>query len=221
MDDIAASLVKQIRELHPDGPYYLGGLCGGGLMAYAIASQLMAQGQQVALLALFEPHTGYCDSLRHSKGRQPDRLYQRIKFHLVNLQQLKVKEARTYIRDHIRERTTVYFRYLNRLLESTFRDLGSRTHKVQQRNIRNILDDAYREYRPQPFTGQVTLFQATHREPQGDWERQYWAGLAATLEIHEIAGYSNWLVRFFIAPGVDALAKVLGKYLPEAQEIKG
>ena len=34
MENIAACLVKQIREFQPEGPYCLGGFCAGGLMAF-------------------------------------------------------------------------------------------------------------------------------------------------------------------------------------------
>jgi aspartate racemase len=219
MEDIAACLAKQMRELQPDGPYYLGGICAGGLMAYATASRLLAQGQQVALLALFEPHTSYYDHyIEHSNGFRLGWLGQRVKFHLGNLQQLEVKEASAYMRDHIRERSRVLFSKLNRLLHKTLIDLRPSMHNGRLRNIRDILDLAYRAYRPQPFPGQVVLFQATHREPGGDWERWCWAGLATTLEIHEIPGYSNWIVRFFLEPNVDILARRLSAYLPKAQE---
>jgi amino acid adenylation domain-containing protein len=217
MEDIATCLAKQIRELHPDGPYYLGGLCGGGLMAYATASQLMAQGHRVALLALFEPHTGWNDYyVGHANGFRPDWLRRRIKFHLGNLLRMETKDAPAYIRDHIRERAKVYVRNLNRLFRNSLIDMP-RMPSARLRNILDTLDLACRRYHPQPLAVQVTLFQATHREPGGDWERQYWAGLATTLEIHEIPGYSNWLVHFFLEPNVDILAKRLKVYLPETQ----
>lgn len=215
MEDIAVCLAKQMRELQPDGPYYLGGICGGGLIAYATASYLLAQGQQVVLLALFEPHTSYYDYyVEHSNGFRLDSLCRSVKFHLENMQRLEIREAQAYMRDHIRERNRILFSTLNRLLQKTLNDLRPRMHNGRLRNIRDILGLAYRAYRPRPFTGQVALFQASHREPGGDWERQYWAGLASTLEIHEIPGYSNWLVRFFLEPNVNILAKILSTYLP-------
>ena len=222
MEDVAVCLAKQIREVQSDGPYYLGGLCGGGLVAYETASQLMAQGEQVALLALFEPHPSfYADYVVHSKGLKPARMKQRLEFHLRNLWQLEAKEARWYIRDHFRERTRVHLRYLNRLFWETLSGLRPGMRNGQLRNIRDILDSAYRDYRPRPFTGQVVLFQATHREPGGDWEREYWAGLAPTLRTYEVLGYSNWLVRFFLEPNVEILASRLRGYLPGAQDARG
>ncbi len=222
MEDIAACLAKQMRELQPEGPYYLGGICGGGLMAYATASYLLAQGQQVATLALFEPHPSYYDYyVEHSIGFRLGWLSRRVKFHFENLQRLETKDARVYMRDHIRERSKVFFTTLNRLLQKTVSDLRPSMHNGRLENIRDILGRAYRAYRPQPFPGQVALFQATYREPGGDWERQYWTELATKIAIHEVPGYSNWIVRFFLEPNVEILASRLQAYLPGVQNAGG
>jgi hypothetical protein len=97
-------------------------------------------------------------------------------------------------------------------------------HNGRGRNIQDILGGpACRAYLPEPFVGRVALFQATHREPESDWERQYWVGLAPNLEIHEVPGYSNWIVRFFVEPTVEILASKLRAYLPgcETPEAEG
>ncbi|HXC25701.1 MAG TPA: amino acid adenylation domain-containing protein [Gemmatimonadaceae bacterium] len=52
MEDIGARFVQEIRHIQPHGPYYLSGLCIGGIVAYEIAQQLMAQGESVDLLIL-------------------------------------------------------------------------------------------------------------------------------------------------------------------------
>lgn len=214
MEGIAACLARLIRGVQPGGPYYLGGLCGGGLVAYETACQLAAEGQQVGFVALFEPHPGYYDYYEvHSNRFGAGWLNKRLKFHLGNLQQLEFKEAEAYIRDHLRERSTVLFDDLKRLFRNTVDRLRPRTHNGQLTNIRDILGVAYRGYRPRPFAGAVLLFQATRREPGGEWERQYWAGLANRLETHEIPGYSNWLVRFFVEPNVEMVANKLRAYL--------
>ena len=51
---MAAHYLTEIRALHPEGPYFLGGACFGGILALEVAQQLHAQGQQVALLVLFD-----------------------------------------------------------------------------------------------------------------------------------------------------------------------
>jgi amino acid adenylation domain-containing protein len=211
MEDIAACLAGLIRGLQPNGPYYLGGLCGGGLVAYETARQLIAQGKEIGLLALFEPHTGHYDYRAHSTGFRIARLSRRLKFHLANLHQLEFKEAETYIRDHVRERSRVLLGSLKSLFWKTLEHL--RLRNGQLTGIRNILGRAYHAYRPLPLMGPVLLVQATRREPGGEWEREYWAALADQLEVREIPGHSNWLVRFFMEPNVELLAKIISDHL--------
>ena len=52
--DMAAHYITRIRALQPQGPYYLGGLCAGGVIAFEMARQLQRQGQPVGMVALFE-----------------------------------------------------------------------------------------------------------------------------------------------------------------------
>jgi pimeloyl-ACP methyl ester carboxylesterase len=55
---MAADYIQALRSVQPEGPYYLGGFCGGGLLAFEVAQQLRAQGQEVNLLVLIEPRAG-------------------------------------------------------------------------------------------------------------------------------------------------------------------
>jgi amino acid adenylation domain-containing protein len=50
---MAERYVDELRRFQPEGPYCLGGYCFGGNIAYEMARLLEAQGQSVALLALF------------------------------------------------------------------------------------------------------------------------------------------------------------------------
>jgi FkbH-like protein len=55
--EIAARYLTEIRAVQPHGPYFLGGQCSGGTIAYEMAQQLQAEGEEVALLALLDtPH---------------------------------------------------------------------------------------------------------------------------------------------------------------------
>ncbi|MCM1984681.1 amino acid adenylation domain-containing protein [Lyngbya confervoides] len=51
---MAADYCQAIQAIQPHGPYLLGGLCAGGVLAFEVALQLQAQGKSVALLALME-----------------------------------------------------------------------------------------------------------------------------------------------------------------------
>ena len=50
---MAEKYVARLRQIQPNGPYYLGGTCNGGMVAFEMARQLQAAGENVALLALF------------------------------------------------------------------------------------------------------------------------------------------------------------------------
>jgi thioesterase domain-containing protein len=54
IEDTAAFYVREVREIQPVGPYFLGGFCFGGVVAFEMARQLSAQGQDVALVAIME-----------------------------------------------------------------------------------------------------------------------------------------------------------------------
>jgi amino acid adenylation domain-containing protein len=218
MEEVVAGLAQQIRELQPEGPYYLGGICGGGLMAYATATHLIANAQQVGLVALFEPHTSYYAAfVEHSNGLGLSWIGKRAKFHIENMRPLDRKDTLAYIGDHFRERSRVFSDVLNGFVQKTVNDLRPRSDNGRERTIRQIMGPAWRDYRPQPLYAQVALFQATRRDPGGEWERQYWMDLASKLDVYDVPGYSNWIVRFFIEPNVGILASKLRSYLPGAR----
>lgn len=57
IEEMASLYIRSIQaEIQPHGPYFLGGYCFGGLVAYEMARQLTAQGEEVALVALFETY---------------------------------------------------------------------------------------------------------------------------------------------------------------------
>jgi thioesterase domain-containing protein len=52
--DMAAYHIARIRSVQPQGPYLLGGMCAGAVIAFEMALQLQAQGEVVALVALLD-----------------------------------------------------------------------------------------------------------------------------------------------------------------------
>jgi thioesterase domain-containing protein len=84
---IAAEHLRSVRAVRPRGPYALGGWCNGGLLAYEMARQLRAAGEEVDLLVMMDPvglvYPRYLrvahrlvrevgDALRVGRGRQLD-----------------------------------------------------------------------------------------------------------------------------------------------------
>jgi thioesterase domain-containing protein/acyl carrier protein len=68
LSDMAGKYARAMRRIQPKGPYYLGGSCFGGIVAFETARQLRASGTEVALLVLIDTSTpGYPSFGRHWK----------------------------------------------------------------------------------------------------------------------------------------------------------
>jgi thioesterase domain-containing protein len=53
VEDMASHYLQEIRTIQPKGPYFLSGFCFGGMVAYEMARLLKIQGEEVALVVLF------------------------------------------------------------------------------------------------------------------------------------------------------------------------
>ncbi|ULA67915.1 MAG: Putative Multi-domain non-ribosomal peptide synthetase [Nitrospira sp.] len=56
VEEMAAHYIEEIRSVQPQGPYFIGGTCTGGLAAYEIAQQLTAKGEEVILAVMESWH---------------------------------------------------------------------------------------------------------------------------------------------------------------------
>ena len=54
IQDMAADYIAALRTVQPQGPYFLGGWSFGGLVAFEMAQQLLAAGDEVAMLAVLD-----------------------------------------------------------------------------------------------------------------------------------------------------------------------
>ena len=54
LEDMAEHHIAKMRSVQPQGPYFVGGMCAGGVIAYEIARRLQAQGETVGMVALID-----------------------------------------------------------------------------------------------------------------------------------------------------------------------
>lgn len=87
---MAASYIRELRAFHAHGPYLLGGLSFGGIVAFEMARQMEEEGCEVGLVALF-------DSLCPGHAL-PLPLQRRLFFHGRRLMRLKLREKLSYLR---------------------------------------------------------------------------------------------------------------------------
>ena len=58
-EEAAKEFLADLRAVQPKGPYQLGGDCAGGIVAFAMAEELLRLGEEVRLLVMFDTYRPY------------------------------------------------------------------------------------------------------------------------------------------------------------------
>ncbi len=206
-EDISSALVRQLQEVQPEGPYFLAGLCVNGVIAYEMAKQLVEQGQQIALLAMFDAQNpAYYENF--SQQSRAELLLRRTGHHLRNFRRQKLTEYVNERMAGIHRRASVrYWRMRHSLSWSV-------DHKHLQ-DLDTIVHPASFVYRPEAYPGQVVFFQSTDW-PHGQYWDFYasWNGLVGGgVRVFKISGGHESM---FHEENVDLLASELDGCLSEA-----
>jgi phthiocerol/phenolphthiocerol synthesis type-I polyketide synthase E len=176
VEDMAALYVKEIRKVRPLGPYFLGGYCGGGTIAYEVAQQLSRSGDRVALLALF-------DSMNWSVFPPPTPLKksyyncQKLVFHAKNFLRLDWEGQSKFFREKLQILRSRIPIWRAMLLARLFRNSGP--ERSESRILGEIWennDRAFSRYVPVPYSGVVTDFRPLKQyrmfdNPDARWDR--------------------------------------------------
>jgi amino acid adenylation domain-containing protein len=217
VEDMAAHYIKEMRELQPEGPYFIGGRSLGGMVAFEMAQQLKAQGQTIGLLALLDTYpSGYAKLFRNEKTLRAAlrRGLKRTKAHLANLQTLSVSDGLSYLKRKAlfapRKMKSQIWRRVNQSYENLGRPLPRMLN-----DIKEINSLAVRNYVPQVYDGKVTLFWASEDLRTSIDLVEGWRVLAGGgIEVHEIPGSHLDIVK---EPHVQELAKKLHGCLMQAR----
>ncbi|MEI6514076.1 MAG: thioesterase domain-containing protein, partial [bacterium] len=165
MEDLASHYIKELQQLQPHGPYYLTGFSFGGLIAYEMACQLVANGHRVNLLALLDTH------LKWEKQSKP---YHRI---IHQLFKLSPRESLLQIKNKLDYLLTP---------EDQSTDFWPHIFKVGPDLA------CWKGYQTKPYKGRVILFQASERDsifftpiaPEQAWKEL----LGDRLEVQQLSG---------------------------------
>ncbi|MDK2979749.1 MAG: hypothetical protein PWQ55_96 [Chloroflexota bacterium] len=221
VEDMAAYYLKEMREIQPHGPYYLGGYSFGGTVAYELAQQLAAAGERVALLAMFDTVIveNMPAELRPSKWMHLLDEIQRGGFVLkkwLGLSWPKKSEYLVKMVRYVRNRFTAlrkHEKYVNpQVREDRERWLRKPPafQKVETANAR-----ALGAYVTEPYPGKVTLFKARQREwsevvrPEPLWRRL----TGGQLDVYVCDGNHSSIL---LEPNVASLAQAMREALARA-----
>ncbi|HEV7514934.1 MAG TPA: thioesterase domain-containing protein, partial [Thermoanaerobaculia bacterium] len=210
VETMAASYVAAVKAAQPEGPYRLGGWSIGGVIAYEMAQQLRASGDEVALLALL-------DSLAPARSRMPEETeIEEIDESLLLAglaRDLGGLSGRPVALDPAElsgldpeaglARVVERVRAAGALPAGLGEEQIGRLWRVFRANVR-----AVRAYAPAPYAGEAVLFVTAENPERGrlgralGWERL----MDGRLAIRQLPGDHYSLLR---GPGVEELASTL------------
>ena len=216
LEEVSMHLAQAIRGHQPHGPYFVGGFCFNGVLAYEIARQLSAQGEKVALVALIEadnPAHTRSFSKRTQAVELAGRLrWKRIKSHVARLTELTGRDWKEYWTTRWADLRADWLDFVFQArLDLEYRLTG------RLRTLKQMLYLAGEAHHPRPYSGRVAYFLCADRaaKPQGKPDGGWAPYVRGHFEAHEIPGDHLGILA---APGVDILAEKLRACLFAAQE---
>jgi phthiocerol/phenolphthiocerol synthesis type-I polyketide synthase E len=174
VEEMAALYVKEIRRVQSHGPYFLGGYCMGGTVAFEVAQQLQGEGESVALLALFDTMNWHKIPL--TIWSKSSHATQRLFFHAASFFSVDSGGKARFLKekfDALRNRIPVWRGILLSRFSKGSSDPVSDSvlGKIWQAN-----DRASWNYIPKPFPGMVTDIRPAKQyrvfsKPDLKWDR--------------------------------------------------
>jgi thioesterase domain-containing protein/acyl carrier protein len=165
---MAAEHLKEIRKVQPRGPYYISGSCVGGVVAFELAQQLRAAGEEVPILILID--SNYPTRPRMIRNQLVNLWSDTLPPGVIRPAGLRGVAARA------RDRAKV-------LLSPTEEQrIGMRRSAIGNRYLRRIL-----AYRPERYEGKLTFLACEDREVE-DAARVWKDVAAAGLEVRYLPG---------------------------------
>jgi thioesterase domain-containing protein/acyl carrier protein len=212
IEEMADRYIGEVRAVQPEGPYYLGGLSFGGLIAYEMAQRLQAQGEQIALLGLIDTYYPY----KPNEVGFGQRIASWVATHHERYGALPREERGQYVRNRLRHAYLLSVNGLKRRLYG-FRAGGDPEKVVNVgRRIRYANTIAFENYTPPPYTGGATYFRAKRSASRPKIVQERWRDLiAGPLDIYPIPGRHSALLD---EPHVQGLAHALDEALRAVRE---
>ncbi|HEV2246784.1 MAG TPA: amino acid adenylation domain-containing protein [Terriglobia bacterium] len=212
---MAESYLREMRELQPEGPYYIGGFCMGGQVALEIAQRLVREGQRVNLLFVIDTQNVNGVAFQFSLKDKMEHLGEKIKFHSWNVLQLDLKSQIAYLTEKgkialRREIERLRIKIVHLLKLNPHRDvMGPREEFIE-----DINDRAFFAYVPDVYPGKMTICKprrnyAFLRDPFNGWGEV----AAGGLEVIELPSDPGGI---FIEPYVRFLAQKLKEQIDQA-----
>ena len=222
IEDMAALYVKEIRRVQRHGPYFLGGYCLGGTIAFEVGRQLRAHGEEVALLALFDTMNWHKIPLP-SFWMKSYTAVERLLFHAANIVRLDPAGRAKFFSEKVkilRSRLPVWRGMLVGKFKKNSTATRSNARILSQ--IWQANDHASMAYTPELFAGTVTDFRPLKQyrmfsKPGVKWDRLAQGTKVVVLPVYP----AGMLVEPFVKHLGDALRTAIDEALASKQASAG
>ncbi|XZE17904.1 aminotransferase class III-fold pyridoxal phosphate-dependent enzyme [Pirellulaceae bacterium SH449] len=215
LEELAANMIREMREVQPKGPYLLAGYCSGGTTALEIARQLVNEGEQVAMLAMIETYNWLtAPSTNPSFLTKVSYERQRIEFHVRNFLLLDWANKKEFLASKwstARRRVKVWRDSMSNLFAK------NKTRRpaalVNMADIWLKHDQIAEKYVPRFYPGRLI-----HFRPQ----RDYKCHLGTEVEGREVEYYrmksypAGIMVKPFVAELATCISREIDRGLAEA-----
>jgi len=199
LEEIGSHVKKAVREFQPRGPYFLGGWCLYGVLMYETARQMLAEGDEVAVLMMIDsPNLSYEKRL-NTLGRVNSRV-QKFHFHLHEMGRTQARKIPHFLKHRIS------IALLQGRVRHDQKDASqTATFHAPDEEFDWALQIASRNYDPPRYHGRVVMLQTTARPPGRHWDLgNRWRHLIDQLEVIDVpAGHHE----MFQEPHVQVLAE--------------
>jgi thioesterase domain-containing protein len=173
VEEMASYYISEIRRIQPRGPYFLGGYCLGGILAFEMAQQLLRRGEQVAIVAQLST------PLQFNRLETQTRESMQAQFRRLLRRPVRVIKDRLFVLQHSL-RTRVAMITYPLILRRGWRI----PRKLRIIYVVRMLGRAERSYVAKPYPGRLTLFYG--RDPHHTLPNMGWTGLASHIDNHII-----------------------------------
>lgn len=214
--EMAAHYLREMRDVQPEGPYLLGGRSSGGTIAFEMACRLAAEGQEVALLALLDTYpAGYFKLLKGSRrlSGRAKRSAKKLQSHIRNLRRLSFAKQLAYLVNKLSYAPAKAKHKLYRRAYKLYRHFD-RALPALLRNIEELNFSAVKDYTPQQYPGNATLFLASDMTADYDLHDGWGELVTGKIVVREIPGNHLNIIK---EPHVSVLARELRACLDRAQ----
>jgi amino acid adenylation domain-containing protein len=216
IEEMAGAYLREVREVQPKGPYYLGGYCLGGTVAYEMAQLLHQQGEQVPLVAMLDTY----NFSRALKVSFASFVFQKLRFHLANIVQLRPQDTFQYVKEKVRLLLGGELANLKTSMPGGRQEEGvSRATGGVEASVQAINDYAAEDYVPKSYAGEIALFKPRFNYKFYPDPNMGWGELAlGGLDVVEVAVNPHSML---LEPYVRVLATELKKRIDGASSAAG